>query len=92
MKRVAALFLAAALVAAVVIHGAHGHDEDQHASRLHATCVVCQLGSPVATQPVALPAVVDASPVCQLSIADRDRAIPPARVEVDLSRAPPLAS
>jgi hypothetical protein len=38
---------------------------------------------------VVVHAVVDTAPVCHLSIADRDHAIPPARVEVDLSRAPP---
>lgn len=89
MKRMAALLIAVALITALVVHGAHGHDEGQHASQLHATCVVCQLGAPVATQPGAVCAVVDVAPVCHLSIADRDHAIPPARVDVDLSRAPP---
>jgi hypothetical protein len=86
--RVTAVVLAAALIAALVIHASHGHDGAE-TSQLHATCVVCQVGSPVGTQPVAANAPADATPICHLSLADRDHAIPPARVEVDLSRAPP---
>ncbi len=86
--RVAILLAALALIAAPVLHASHGHDSDAHGSQWHATCVVCQLGAPVAAQPAALHVEADA-PVCHLSIADRDHAIPPARVDVDLSRAPP---
>lgn len=88
--RTAALFVAVALVAAMVVHASHGHEAGASASQMHATCVVCQLGAPVATQPVAVHIATDA-PVCHLSIADRDHAIPPARVDVDLSRAPPTS-
>ena len=42
----------------------------------------------VATAPAAVYIATDA-PICHLSIADRDHAIPPARVDVDLCRAPP---
>jgi hypothetical protein len=91
LSRVTAFLLAVSLIAALVVHASHGHDASPTASQLHATCVVCQVGSPIATQPVAVNAVSDAAPVCQLSIADRDHAIPPARVDVDLSRAPPIS-
>ncbi len=86
--RVAAVLVAVALVAAMVGHASHGHEAGAGASQLHATCVVCQVGTPVATAPAAVYIATDA-PICHLSIADRDHAIPPARVDVDLSRAPP---
>ena len=89
IRRVAACFLATALTVALVIHAAHGHDAAPNASQLHATCVVCQLGSPVGIQSLTVSVTAESAPLCQLSIADRDHAIPPARVEVDLSRAPP---
>lgn len=88
-KRVAAIVVAAALVTAFVVHSAHEHDATAHASQLHATCVVCQFAAPVATQPAPVQPTTNAAPTCHLSIADRDHAIPPARVEIDLSRAPP---
>lgn len=81
--------VATALVMALVVHSAHEHEGAAHASQLHATCVVCQVGAPVATEPAPLPTAIDAAPACHLSLADRDHAIPPARVDVDLSRAPP---
>jgi hypothetical protein len=87
-SRVVAFFVAAALVVAFVAHASHGHDGAQ-AAQLHATCVVCQLGSPVAAQPAPAVVAAEAAPICHLSIADRDHAIPSPRVAVDLSRAPP---
>ena len=87
--RVATVLVAVALVAAMVVHASHGHEAGAGASQLHATCVVCQVGTPVATEPVTTDVATDA-PICHLSIADRDHAIPPARVDVDLSRAPPV--
>lgn len=89
IRRVGALIVALTLVSALIVHAAHSHDATPSASQLHATCVVCQLGSPVATQAAVIDASTHQAPVCQLSIADRDQAIPPARVAVDLSRAPP---
>jgi hypothetical protein len=88
-KHAAALVVVTALVMALVVHSAHGHETNAHASQLHATCVVCQFGSPVVAQPAPVQPQVDETPTCHLSIADRDHAIPPTRVEVDLSRAPP---
>lgn len=88
-KRLAAFVVATALVMALLAHSAHEHDGAAHASQLHATCVVCQFGAPLATQPAPVQAALDAAPTCHLSIADRDHATPPARVDVDLSRAPP---
>jgi hypothetical protein len=87
--RAAALLLAVSLIAALVVHASHGHDDSLSASQLHATCVVCQVGPPIAAQPTAIHVTADDAPICHLSIADRDHAIPPARVDVDLSRAPP---
>lgn len=88
--RVAAFFVAALLMSGAMVHASHGHeDATEHASQFHATCVVCQLGSPVAATPVAVHAAIDDAPICHLSIADRDHATPPARVDIDLSRAPP---
>ncbi|HEU4929532.1 MAG TPA: hypothetical protein VFU38_06845 [Candidatus Krumholzibacteria bacterium] len=80
------VFVALALVAALTVHACHAHD----ASQLHATCVVCSLGAPSAVQAVAIGAEAEAAPLCFLSIEDRDHAMPPARVDVDLSRAPPV--
>jgi hypothetical protein len=90
-SRVGSLIVALTLVSALVVHAAHSHDATPTASQLHATCVVCQLGAPVAAQPAVVNASTHADPVCHLSIADRDQAIPPARVAVDLSRAPPAS-
>jgi hypothetical protein len=86
--RAAVLFVALALVAALTVHACHGHEGAQASSQFHATCVVCSLGAPTAVQAVAFCAA-EAAPLCFLSIEDRDHAMPPARVDVDLSRAPP---
>ncbi len=91
MSRVGSFIVALTLVTALVVHAAHSHDATPSASQLHATCVVCQLGAPVAAQPAVVDASTLADPVCHLSMADRDQAIPPARVAVDLSRAPPAS-
>jgi len=82
------LFVALALVAALTVHACHAHEGAQASSQFHATCVVCSLGAPTAVQAVAFCAV-ETAPICFLSIQDRDHAMPPARVNVDLSRAPP---
>jgi hypothetical protein len=88
-KRIAAFVVVTALVMAFVVHASHGHDAHAHASQLHATCVVCQFTAPVATQSAPVEPTAEADPTSHLSHADRDHAIPPARVDVDLSRAPP---
>jgi hypothetical protein len=85
--RLAALSAALLLVVAFVVHAAHSHDDGLQAS-LHATCVVCQLHAPCAA-PAPVAVSEEPTPTCHLSISDRDHAIPPARVDVDFSRAPP---
>jgi hypothetical protein len=82
------VFVALALVTALTVHACHAHDTAL-ASQLHATCVVCSLGAPAAVQAVVFCADAQAAPLCFLSIEDRDHAMPPARVDGDLSRAPP---
>ena len=86
--RAAVLFVALALVAALTVHACHAHDGTL-SSQFHATCVVCSLGAPTAVQAIAITTQAEAAPLCFLSIEDRDHAMPPARVDVDLSRAPP---
>ncbi len=83
--------MACLLTLTLGLYTAHSHDAAPGSSQLHATCVACQLGAPVAAQPAAVDATAYAAPICHLSIADRDQAIPPARVAVDLSRAPPVS-
>lgn len=84
------LFVALALVTALTVHACHAHEGTHVSSQFHATCVVCSLGSPTAVQAVAFCAA-ETAPLCFLSIEDRDHAMPPARVDVDLSRAPPAS-
>ena len=57
-SRVGSLIVALTLVTALVVHAAHSHDATPSASQLHATCVVCQLGAPVAAQPALVDATV----------------------------------
>ena len=88
--RAAVLFVALALVAALTVHACHAHD-GALSSHFHATCVACSLGAPTAVQAVAICTHAEAAPLCFLSIEDRDHAMPPARADVDLSRAPPVS-